>query len=258
MDRPLERNSISAICFDAVGTLIYPSPSAAEVYWRVGREFGSRLDLPTVKSRFSIAFRRIESATEPGCGEAAAESQLITSEPLERQRWRQIVSETIPDLDDPQACFEALWNHFAQPQHWRLFDDVTPALERLLGLGLHLVMASNFDGRLHPLCTAFPMLSKLSPRFVSSELGHRKPSRQFYRQIASRLNLPPQSLLMVGDDPEFDFAAARRADWQAILLDRDPRHRTEDSPSPAGQTSTISTLMRLADLLETDSSAKNC
>ena len=54
--------------------------------------------------------------------------------------------------------------------------------------------------------------------FASSELGWRKPAAAFFRAVEQRLGLRPEELLLVGDDPELDVAAALRAGWQARPL----------------------------------------
>ena len=54
--------------------------------------------------------------------------------------------------------------------------------------------------------------------FASSELGWRKPSAEFFRAVERRLGRKPHELLLVGDDPELDVAAARRAGWHARPL----------------------------------------
>ena len=47
--------SIKAVAFDAVGTLIYPTPTVTESYYLFGKKHGSSLTRNEVKRRFKKA-----------------------------------------------------------------------------------------------------------------------------------------------------------------------------------------------------------
>ncbi len=210
-----------AILFDAVGTLVYADPPVALAYHAVGQQFGSRLSVESIRLRFREAVVQQETLD-------AAQNHR-TSDAHEQDRWRSIVTHVYEDLVETEALFLSLWNHFAQPQHWRVYDDVSDCLEFLTEEGHVQGIASNFDERLHAICEHHAALASLRP-FVSSRIGHKKPSLQFFRAIEQQLRLPAAQILMVGDDRENDFHAARRAGWPALLLDR--RHATTHSCVP--------------------------
>src|SRR5437899_13853 len=150
-------HGIRWILFDAVGTLIFPSPPVADVYYAAASRFGSRLTVAEIQQRFSIA---LEKHFAGGCA---------TSEPNERHRWRSIVGDVITDIPlGVDAVFEDLWQHFADPQHWRLYDDVAPTLTGLSRRGFQLGIASNFDGRLKNIIRGHSALSQCNSVFVSS------------------------------------------------------------------------------------------
>lgn len=116
--------------------------------------------------------------------------------------------------------FPALWQHFAEPQHWRLFDDVQPTIEGLLERDYRLGIASNFDQRLLSICRGHEGLAALDPIFISSQVGWSKPSPQFYRQIETITGLAPEQIMFVGDDWENDVNAPRNLGWQTRWLIR--------------------------------------
>lgn len=219
------RDRVAAILFDAVGTILRPDPPVACAYATVGRRFGSALGESEVQRRFAAAFSRQERLDSQ---QFAGRTEHLR----ERQRWEQIVREVLDDIQDKPAAFAALWDHFAAPAHWKLFDDVPGAWRQLAESGTTLGVASNFDERLHAICRAQPCLadslyangSLPGQVFVSSEVGYRKPSREFFRHIESRLRLKPEQLMLVGDDLENDYRAARAAGWHAVLLDRSGVH----------------------------------
>ncbi|MCO6458418.1 MAG: HAD-IA family hydrolase [Pirellulaceae bacterium] len=204
---------IRVVLFDAVGTLFYPVPGVAEVYRAAGRRFGSNRTEAEIRQRFERALERQAVVPTSAVG-------VPTSAEGERARWRRIVAEVLDDATDAEAAFEALWEHFARPAHWRLFDDVEPAWARLRRQGLAAAIASNFDDRLEALCRGLPPLPDAVAVFHSAGIGYAKPDPRFYDEVARRLALSPEQLALVGDHLQHDYHAARVAGWHAVWLDR--------------------------------------
>jgi putative hydrolase of the HAD superfamily len=207
--------AVRAVLFDAVGTLIYPDPPVADAYYAAGQRFGSTRTRQEVGERFHWAFAREDASDAQNDAPGNA-----TSEVREYERWQSIVAHVFDDLPDTSALLATLWQHFAESRHWRLFDDVAETWRELTARGYVLGIASNFDERLDALCDALPPLTACVNRFVSSRLGYRKPSLQFFRAVADALGLPPGQLLLVGDDYKNDYLGARSAGWQSVLLCR--------------------------------------
>ncbi len=224
------------IAFDAVGTLIHPTPPPGEVYFQVGRRFGSRLCADEITRRFKQAFRDSERADFNG----QSGLLLATDEAREKERWRQIVADVIDDVADSNGCFAELFAHFASPQAWSCFDEVPAVLDELRARGYHLAIASNFDSRLHAVGDGIAALKSIDSRVISSEVGCRKPGRAFFEALVAAAGCRADEVLMVGDDPVNDIEGARQAGLGAILLNR--RARPEE-----GQ---IGSLLELRDLLE--------
>ncbi len=209
-------NEIHGIVFDAVGTLIEPSPSVAVVYAQAAARQGIQVELSDVKVRFHRYFRNDEIDDLRG--------PLATDEMLERRRWRRIVANVLPDLPDGDRGFEELWQHFGDPESWRLFADVAPTINALEAAGVPVRIASNFDQRLRAVVAGFPELEgRVEPLVISSEVGFRKPHETFYLAACASLRLSPDQVLYVGDDPENDVRGPRRAGLWGLLLDRESR-----------------------------------
>jgi putative hydrolase of the HAD superfamily len=217
--RPLLANS-RAVFFDAVGTLIHPEPTAADVYAHVGRRFGSRLAAPDIAARFARAFARHE--------EADRRDRLRTSEEREVRRWREIVAEVLDDVTDPARCFVELYQHFARPEAWRCEPEVAGVLDELARRGLALGLASNYDYRLRSVLAGRPELHAARHVVISSEVGWRKPAPEFFAAVCRVAGLPAGRILFVGDDRHNDYDGARAAGLRAVLLD--PRGRQGDVP----------------------------
>jgi putative hydrolase of the HAD superfamily len=204
------------IAFDAVGTIIHPTPAAAAVYFQVARRFGSQLGMEEIGRRFSKTFRD----TEQGDLTAEAGVRLVTSESREKERWEQIVAVVIDDIPDTAACFAELFAHFARPGAWRCFDEVPAVLAGLKEAGYRLAIASNFDGRLHAVCDEIVALRTIDARIISSEVGIRKPHAGFFAALVQSAGCRPDEVLMVGDDYSNDIEGARSAGLEAVFLNR--------------------------------------
>jgi putative hydrolase of the HAD superfamily len=218
-------NSIRAVFFDAVGTLIHPEPSAAVAYAEAGRLFGSRYSLQEIRRRFGRAFARQDDIDR--------QNGWITSEERERQRWRDVVGDVLDDVADRAGCFEFLYNHFAKPGSWRCEAGIEPLFQALASRGCQVGLASNFDARLYTLIEALEPLRHFRPDagttvhvVLSSAIGVRKPAPAFFAAICRQTGFQPGEILHVGDDPANDYAGAEAAGLRAVLFDPRGRHGT--------------------------------
>lgn len=201
-----------AVFFDAVGTLLFPEPSAPVVYADVAQRYGLRLAPGDVRSRFITAYR-VEEAADVA-------TQWATSEERERERWHRIVTQTLTGVSDPEACYRDLFDHFARPAAWRVTPGAAEVLAALQSRALVLGMGSNYDARLWPVLASFPELAAITDRVViSAAVGVRKPGGGFFREVARVANCAPNEVLFVGDDLENDYVGATAAGMHAVLLD---------------------------------------
>src|SRR3954452_5571384 len=97
-------DGIEGIVLDAVGTLIEPRPSVAQVYAGAARRQGVDLDPAAVRARFQQSFHDDETNEAPG--------SLVTDEATESRRWRRMVANVLPGLPDPDRAFRELWEYF--------------------------------------------------------------------------------------------------------------------------------------------------
>jgi putative hydrolase of the HAD superfamily len=207
----LSEKPIRAVFFDAVGTLIHPEPSAADVYAAVGRRYGSRLDATTIAPRFRAAFRRRE--------ELDRRHGYRTDDEREVQRWKSIVAEVLDDVTDPEGCFQMLFEHFARPDAWRCAPETGSDLRALAEVGCCLGLASNYDKRLHPVVDGLAELRPLRYRVISAEVGFCKPHPCFFQKVCELADAGPEHILVVGDDFANDYQGAVAAGMSAVLYD---------------------------------------
>ncbi len=216
--RPGPQVPIRCVALDAVGTLIEADPPVVDAYAEVGRCHGSRLNRAEVGRRFDAALTK---SVEMDLAKGPA--GLATSEEAECVRWRWVVGQVFEDIEDESAverCFEELFAHFGRPSSWRCFDDVATTVNRIQRLGLRLVIASNFDSRLHTICAGWPPLQSARAVVVSSEVGWKKPGTGFFGALVEACGCRPDQVLMVGDDPVNDVGGALNSGLQAVQVDR--------------------------------------
>ena len=215
MSRPTQR--FRSIAFDAVGTLIHAEPSVTAAYAQIGQQFGSRLTADELRPRLGQLMQRPRPSDSPYDGR----EEGVTNECAEREFWQSVVRQALPDVSDSDRCFQELFEHFARPTSWRCFEDVAPTLMELRRRGYQILIASNFDARLHSVCDGLPELRDIPGRVISSLVGYRKPHPFFFVRLVESAGCSPREILLVGDDFENDVQAARNALLSAVHLRRD-------------------------------------
>jgi putative hydrolase of the HAD superfamily len=222
--------SIHCVAFDAVGTLITPFPSVAEVYQAAARQGGIELSAPEIRERFVRALR--------------SRTLLETSEQAEYQFWQATVADVLGPVRNPEQCFQNLYEHFGRPESWRLAPQAAETITRLQQQGIDICVASNFDSRLRTVMQGIPELSGIRTVIISSEVGWRKPDPRFYQALLARLPCAAAQVLMVGDDYELDIVPAQNLGLQTRHL------QTTLAASVAPVSGVISSLIEVAEFCE--------
>jgi putative hydrolase of the HAD superfamily len=204
---------VAVVVFDVVGTLVEPRPSVAVAYQQAARRHGLTVDAAVIQQRFKTAWRRQEAI------DAAAVPAFATSRGREAERWRAIVDEVFRGSSASAAIFTDLWDHFGRIDAWQPLARGRDLVRLAIDAGVTVALASNFDERLLAIAEHVEPLSWVPHVFASSEIGWRKPAPEFFRWVERRLGCDPAEALLVGDDPELDLAAARRAGWRALAID---------------------------------------
>jgi putative hydrolase of the HAD superfamily len=211
--------SVRAVVFDAVGTLIYPNPTAPAVYAAYARRHGVLDDAEIIRTRMIAAYNAEEAIDQA--------ADWVTSEERELERWRRIVAASLPELSDLEACFQDLFEHFSRPDAWTVNRDAATVFAELTKRGCMIGLASNYDTRLLRILAGRPELVPIRKRvIISSLVGWRKPSPRFFQELARTLSLASEEILYVGDDYKNDYMGANAAGFSALLLDERNRYQT--------------------------------
>jgi putative hydrolase of the HAD superfamily len=205
---------VRAVGIDAVGTLIRLREPVGDAYARLARAHGVALPAWRVEDAFHRALRAAPPMVFPG--EAAARVPA-----RERGWWSEVVRVTFRAADqtarfpDFETFFDALFAHYAEPAAWQAAPDAAVALAGLAARGRRVAVLSNFDHRL-PAILAGLGLDAVERVLLPGELGAAKPDPRFFEAAAARLGVSAAEAVYVGDDPEHDLVAARRAGWRAV------------------------------------------
>lgn len=198
---------IKAVTFDVGGTLIEPWPSVGHVYAEVAARQGFKtFSSEQLNARFKAAWQA-RKGFEHSRGE-----------------WAALVGEVFGLPASGPTFFPELYERFAEPDAWRVFDDVEPALEALASRRVRLGVISNWDERLRRLLRSLKLDRYFEAFAISCEVGCPKPSPIIFRQAAAELDLRPDAILHVGDSAEMDIEGAKAAGFHALQI-----HRTADS-----------------------------
>lgn len=206
---------IKAIFFDALGTLFYLTRTVGHHYALVGTEVGLALDAHQLDDAFYSAWKKMPHRA----------ATLGPRENDDKDWWRHLVdlvlAQVAPSLSefDRDNFFEVAYEHFAETGVWELYPEVPDVLEQLHPR-FQLAVLSNFDGRLRLILQHLGIAKFFEHIFVSSEVGADKPDPEIYRRALKLIDLNPNEVLHVGDDPERDWEAARAAGLSIFRLDR--------------------------------------
>lgn len=103
---------------------------------------------------------------------------------------------------------------------WRVVEPGTAeVLAELRGRGLALAVISNSDGRIEADLAASGLGAHFAFVLDSAVVGVEKPDAAIFRLALTRLGMPPEDAVYVGDVYAIDVLGARRAGIEAVLMD---------------------------------------
>ena len=113
-------------------------------------------------------------------------------------------------------------------RHYRLFDDVMPALQTLREAGVKTAVISNADADVTVIALHFAFADRMDLIVTSALVGYEKPDPRTFRATVEPLGVEPARALHIGDQPKSDVVGALGIGMRAALLDRYGRHGDHD------------------------------
>jgi len=198
--------AVESVVFDVGGTLIDPVSSVGEIYASVASEHGwTGLDAKRLDVQFHDAWKSKEEFH------------------YRLEDWEEIVIQSFAGVLEPSACsdiFPTLYRRFEDSSNWLVHEDVVPTLDALAGRGFRLGIISNWDQRLKPLLRALRLERFFEWIFVSCDIGFEKPSSVIFEYALSKMGLPSERIIYVGDQRDVDVLGARQVGMHSKLIDR--------------------------------------
>ncbi len=234
---------IRAVGFDLDDTLCIYMPIAREARLRTFEQLllpRVTLSLEAIDQHYRHAFREVleQIHTEPWYSLYKQEGHPTRTETMRR------LLERMGLRDDSLA--EALsWRYLQEREkRLKLHADTLPVLNALKER-YPLFVITNGPAREQRRELA---ILQLEPFFevvaIEGEVGVGKPHPEIFRTVERALNLPPQSLMFVGNSWEHDVLGALQAGWNAVWLNR------ENLPHPEPHRAEVPVISDLYALLD--------
>ncbi|WP_395751018.1 HAD-IA family hydrolase [Prosthecobacter sp.] len=209
--------ALHTLFFDAAGTLIRPAKPVGTTYAEVARRHGISVAPDVLMQAFRLAWKETSSPLHPE-GQSSADDDRSWWLALVRMVFSRVLGAPVPEavLED---LFSELYELYAQPQAWTVFDDVVPALNDL-ARDHRLLVLSNFDRRLRSILGGHDLLRWFEHVIISSEVGAAKPHPRMFQAALAASGCLPQEALHIGDDAICDVAGAQDSGIHAFQVIR--------------------------------------
>ena len=210
-------DSISAIFFDVGGTLrrnIDRDEAARAV---IVQRLIDLLGIPAS----AVEFARTLTARSDAYEQWAAANLIELDETHLWTDW--MLPEYAPEKIRPIALqLNSIWREAICTRV--LFPETAPAVLGLHRNGYRLGVVSNTTSSTDApsMLEAAGIADFMEVILLSSVFGKRKPDPAILLEAAARMGVPPNQCAYIGDRPDWDVVAARRAGFGMAVLRRDP------------------------------------
>ena len=208
---------IKAVFLDAIKTIFAPYPNEVGLYKNVIQKItGKELS---------------EDEIAPILAKAMAETEKLDSVIGNSiQQWEHYPAK-IAELIGcaPSKCKtvgdKLRFETWGNPDNYRLYPDIIPALKILKEKGIYVACVSNEDGWLSSFFDQFEIESYFKFILTSMEVGIEKPNPKIFLEALSRTDFIPEEVLFVGDSVVSDYRGAEAVGMKPLLIDRDDKNK---------------------------------
>lgn len=198
-------------------------------------ELGSALDDDLLAEWFAAEQRHF----------AAWQARQISFPEQRRRRLRDflpLIQQSVGDDEQLDAIFRGYLTWYEAS--WRAFEDVECALRAVARAGLRIAVLTNGTAeQQNAKLEKIGLAGRLGPVLTAEESGVAKPDPGAYVAACSKLDLPPEQVLHIGDQYDLDVLAARKAGLRAVHLDR-------NDEGPHGEAERITSLDQLGGYID--------
>ncbi len=127
-----------------------------------------------------------------------------------------------------------------------LYDDVIPFLESCRAKNYQIVALSNGNSDVHAIGIGQYFSMTLSP----SDVGTSKPDPAMFHFVFDQMNIKPDAVLHIGDEPKTDILGAASAGVPCVWINRNSMKLPEGIPAPEIEVTTLTQLIPLCETLQ--------
>ncbi len=235
---------IRLVTFDLYDTLIELSPPRWERLAQALAGEGVAADPLRLRQadRAAEDFYTVENGARPIRDRSADERAAFRVEHMRRWLVAAGLADDAATASRVRARYVSEFEETPDHHHYRLFDDVMPALLKLRSAGVRTAVISNADLDVTVIALHFAFADRMDLIVTSALVGYEKPDPRTFRAAVDPLGVAPAEALHVGDQPKSDIVGARGIGMQAALIDRYGRFADHDGPR-------VSSLTELTDLV---------
>lgn len=208
-----------AVLLDMGDTLVQLAPSLNAAYHRAVAASGGRLDEDHLARSFAEVVRETD--------ERNRHAGFVADEAYDRELWRDFNSRLLQRLEVAEHLWDAAHNEieaaFVDPANFVIFPEVHDVLGELRAAGYRLAVCSNWSWHLDTLCDRLDLARYFEQIVISARVGFAKPHPAIFRHALDALNVPPEAVVHVGDNPIADVGGALGVGIRPVLLDRTGR-----------------------------------
>lgn len=211
-------DGIKLVCLDAAGTLFHLRGSLGAIYAEHAEAHGLLTD-DSLPERLERRFHQRFAEMPPP---AYRTGDRVHNDRVDRDWWRKLVEGVFEGLGamDFESFFDDVYALFADATAWKVYPEVPATLTALRQAGLKLVVVSNFDARLFPVCEGLGLRSAVDGVLIAAEAGAAKPDAAIFHAALRRFGTHPDRAVHVGDSWREDVLAAAAAGLHAVHLQR--------------------------------------
>jgi HAD superfamily hydrolase (TIGR01509 family) len=223
LDRP-----IRLVTFDLYDTLVEAVPPRWERFVIASTRAGLSAD--------AMQFRAADRAAEDFYTRENGKTPIRDRAPEEKETFRLAYTATMLEaagLPHDPGTVQAVRDIYrgeldAIGWNYRVFDDVSSALEALREAGILRAVISNADADVTAFCLHMGFAQQMDLIVTSALVGWEKPDPRTYFAALDPLGVAPEDALHIGDQALSDVAGARAIGMSAALIDRYDRHRDDE------------------------------
>lgn len=232
---------LRAVFLDIGDTVMRPNPSWEHIYAKAFEEWGIHVEIEDLYAALRRAYHH------GGWGMAEG---FEPTEETSFQRTVEIDAAAIAELGldpMPEAFYRRLAELFTLVSHWHVFPDALPAIDALRERGLVVGAVSNWVWTLPELLHSLELAARFDFVAASARIGFEKPHRRIFEWALEQVQVPPSSVLHVGDHVDADVEGAMAVGIAPVLIDRAQRYRPDDVPAGVPVIHSLEELLPIVD-----------